>query len=69
MYLLAALSGLVELQLKLDGAMIPAFLIAMAGGVSILEPKVRKNTEEDNASVRELIGSEEYFKVISGIRS
>lgn len=49
--LLAAMSALVELQLKLAGAMNPAFLIAMAGGVSILEPKVHKNTEEDNASV------------------
>lgn len=49
--LLAAMSALVELQLKLDGAMNPAFLIAMAGGVSILEPKVHKNTEEDKASV------------------
>ena len=54
--LLAAMSALVELQLKLSGAMNPAFLIAMAGGVSLLEPKVSEITEENNASIRKMVG-------------
>lgn len=52
--LLAAMSALVELQLKLMGAMSPSFLIAMAGGISLMEPEVKQSTAEEEESIRSM---------------